>query len=719
MKTYWQFCPIARASEVIAERWTPIILRNLLQGCTTFNEIAAGAPMISRALLTKRLHELERAGVIEITPKPDGRGSRYQPTVAGRELWAVLMAMGGWAEKWMEVTPEHSDPDIVLWSWCTGFLRRDLLPGHRVVVRFEFANPLRASSRGKVRVWLLVQDRDGELCARNPGFEEDLVVSIQDPHTFALWHLGRVEWGDALGAGAITVSGPPELARALPTWNAGPQIHVQGRKEHAKGPNLLVTPHLDPGTGPPMRADGGSVARGSDSIPGFRGWVLRRGDSAYERARRVWNGAIDRHPAVIANCHGPDDVAAALRFARQRDLPVAVRGGGHSVAGWSVRDDGIVIDLSMMKTIEVDPVGRTARAGAGLRWGEFDTATQAFGLATTGGVHSRTGIGGLTLGGGIGHLMRRHGLTVDNLLSADVVLADGERVVASEREHADLFWGLRGGGGGLGIVTSFTYRLHPVGPDILAGSVLWRMEDAAEVLRRYREFAAAAPRELSTAVILRKAPMAPYLPVDLHRRPVCMVAVVHIGDPHQAEEVLAPMRSFGRPLFDMVAPRPYTAVQSMLNASAQDGWHYSWKSANLRSLEEGTVDALVAHASRLRSPLSYAFLAQLGGAVADVPADATAYAHRTAAFNLNVNAVWMPHQAIGESESTWAREFLNAVEPWQQGAYINFLDRDDAGRMASAFGETTYARLRELRRRYDPDGVFDVRDPAAVGVSPS
>jgi DNA-binding HxlR family transcriptional regulator len=701
VRNYGQFCPIARASEVLAERWTPIILRNLLLGCRTFNEIAAGAPMLSRALLTKRLRELERAGVVEISPKPDGHGSLYEMTQAGRELEAVLRAMGGWAEKWMKVTFQHSDPDVVIWSWCNTFWRPDRVPGGRVVVRFDFQRGGR-----RIRLWLLVQDREVEVCRKHPGFEEDLIVTIDDPNDFALWHLGRIEWADALRSGGIRVEGRRDLARTLPTWNEGPQAHARIREKISR-PTARKRSVLDDLVGETSSAAPAAGRTPRGSIPGFEGWVLMPGDLGYEEVRAVWNGAIDRRPAFIAGCTTSPDVAAALRFARERDLPVAVRGGGHSVAGTSVCDDGVVIDLSPMKAIQVDASAQTARAGAGLRWGEFDAATQAFGLATTGGQMSETGIGGLTLGGGIGWLMRRYGLTVDNLLSADVVLADGRFLTADEHEHPDLFWALRGGGGSFGVVTSFTYHLHRVGPEVLAGPVLWALEDAPEVLRFYREFVGGSARQLNTIVSLRKAPPLPFLPVELHERPVCIIAMLHLGDGEQAERGLAPMRTFGRPLLDMVAPRPYTAVQSMFDAGIPHGWHYYWKSAEIGSLEDAVVDTLVEHTSRIGSPWSYTIMFQLGGAVADVDEEATAYSNRLAAHNVNINGVWLPHQEIGDQETEWTRAFFAAVEPHQTGVYLNFLDRDDQeARVQAAYGEDTYRRLSAIKGEYDPDNVF-------------
>jgi FAD/FMN-containing dehydrogenase/DNA-binding HxlR family transcriptional regulator len=706
MRGYGQFCPIARASEVLAERWTPIILRNLLLGCRTFNAISSGAPGLSRALLTKRLRELQRAGVIEITPKPDGHGSLYEATPSGRELWGVLVAMGDWAEKWKQVSPEHADPDMVLWSWCHGFMRRDLLPDRRVSIRFEFKIRQHA-----IRAWLLIENKDVELCSFDPGFEEDAVVTIKDHLTFARWHLGLVEWGMALRSGAIRIQGKRDIGRALPTWNAGPHIHVAQRELHARPPAPPRTP-LDlsysfPTAGTTRGNDGRRGTRLSRGrFPDFEGRVVTPADPDYDERRAVWNGAIDRHPAYIARCTGPSDVAAALRYARERDIPFSIRGGGHNVAGTSVCDDGMVIDLALMKTLEVDPGERTVRASAGLVWGELDASTQAFGLATTGGVMSETGIAGLTLGGGIGHLMRLHGLTVDNLLSADVVLSDGRTVTANENENTDLFWALRGGGGNFGIVTSFTYRLHAVGRDVFAGPVIWALEDAPEVLRFYREFAARLPREAGTALVLRKAPPAPFLPVELHRRPVCMVAMSYVGAPSAAERTLAPMRTFGRPLLDLVGPRPYLGLQSSFDATAPAGWHYYWKSANVRPLEDTVIDTLVDHASRIQSPGSYLLIPQLGGAISDVVENATAYSDRGAAHNININGVWLPHERIGDQEIGWTRAFFADLEEHQTGAYVNFLDRDDQERVQDAYSKETYQRLAMIKDVYDPDNVF-------------
>lgn len=704
MRSYGQFCPIARASELLAERWTPIILRNLLLGCSTFGQLAAGAPGLSRALLTKRLRELERAGIIEIEPKPDGHGSLYILTPAGRDLWGVVNSMGGWAQKWLEVTPAHADPDLILWSWVSTFLRRDMLPEGRVLVRFDF--PGQATWRK--RCWLLVEDGEVEICPNDPGFAEDLVVLVSEPLTFARWHLGEVEWSAALRSGDIQVIGSPELAKALPRWNSGPDKHAHMRREAKRVPNIR-RPYVE-------RDDRGTATAGSPSrhphsagglpIPGFEGRLIQPWDEGFDEARSVWNGAIDRYPLVVARCLGPSDVAAALTCAREHNLPFSIRGGGHGVAGSAVCDDGIVIDLSGLKRISVDPTTSFAEAQAGVRWGELDAATQAFGLATTGGTMSRTGISGLTIGGGIGWLMRLHGLTIDNLVSADMVTAEGEVITVSQDETPDLFWAIRGGGGNFGVVTSFTYRLHQIGSDVLAGPVVWALEDAPEMLRKYREFIDAAPREMSTVAAIRKAPAAPFLPVELHRRLVLIVAMVWVGDPDDGEKAMEPLRSAGRPLLDLVAIRPYTELQRMFDAGNPDGHHYYWKSVVFDELAEKTIDTIVEQASRVESPMSYAALFHLGGAVTDIGEDDTAYSHRHARHTLNINAVWAPTQPIGEREVAWARGFHAATQPFGAGAYLNFLDHDDTHLIPTVYGKDKLRRLAEAKRAYDPDNVF-------------
>ncbi|MGH2721849.1 MAG: FAD-binding oxidoreductase, partial [Actinomycetota bacterium] len=459
-------------------------------------------------------------------------------------------------------------------------------------------------------------------------------------------------------------------------------------------------------TGDDHRPAPGGGTGAVPTIPGFAGAVLTAEDDGYEQGRTVWNGAVDRRPLCVARCSGVADVVAALRFARERDLPLAVRSGGQGIAGTSVCDDGVVIDLSPMKAIRVDPAGRSVHAEAGVVWKELDGVTQLFGLATTGSIHSGTGIAGMTLGGGVGWLMRRHGLTVDNLLEVEVVGADGQVLTAGETSHPDLFWGLRGGGGNFGIATSFTYRLHPVGPEVLAGSVLWPMDDAPALLRYYREFAATAPPEVGTVVTLRRAPDASALPPELRGRPVCIVDMAYLGDPGAGEDALAPLRGIRRPLLDGVDLRPYTALQSMVDALAPRGWHYSVKAADLTPLADPVADVIVEHAWRSTSPRSYTSIYHLGGAIAAAGENATAYSHRDAAHSAVIVGAWLPHEALAARETAWVRGFFGALQPYEAGASINFLDRDDQERVPSAYGGDTYRRLQALKGRYDPGNVF-------------
>ncbi|MGP3684509.1 FAD-binding oxidoreductase [Streptomyces sp. IBSNAI002] len=445
-------------------------------------------------------------------------------------------------------------------------------------------------------------------------------------------------------------------------------------------------------------------------IDGFRGRLISAGHADYDTARAVWNGAVDRHPRLIARCGGTADVAAAVRFARDRDLEIAVRGGGHNVAGTAVCDDGIVIDLSQMRAVAVDPAGRTARVRGGALWSDVDHETQAHGLATTGGIVSHTGVAGLTLGGGIGFLMRRYGLAVDNLLAAEVVTADGDVVRAAADEHPDLFWALRGGGGNFGVVTSFRFALHPLGPTVLAGPVFWAAEDTVDVLRSYRDFAAAAPDELGTVVRLGTVPPLPVIPENLHGRQAIAVACCYSGAVKDGERAVRALRRFRTPLVDLLGPTPYAAFQSGLDDTVRHGWHYYWKSTNLAGLSDATIDVIAEHAYGARSPRSYTAMFHMGGAVARVPHDATAYAGRDVAHNIVIDGVWLPDEA-GEhaaTETAWARRFLQALQPHRApGVYVNFLDSDDApGRVREAYGERTYRRLAEVKAKYDPDNAF-------------
>jgi FAD/FMN-containing dehydrogenase len=441
-------------------------------------------------------------------------------------------------------------------------------------------------------------------------------------------------------------------------------------------------------------------------IDGFFGEVLQSGDVRYEAARQIWNADIQRHPAVIARCTGAADVLAAVRFARERDLTVAVRGGGHAVAGHAVCDDGLVIDLSPMTGVRVDPVEQTVRAQGGCLWSHLDHETQAFGLAVTGGIVTHTGVAGLTLGGGIGHLMRRFGLTIDSLAACDVVTADGELLVASEEEEPDLFWGLRGGGGNFGIVTSFRYRLHPLGPTVLAGLLAWPMEDAAEVLRFYRDFVADAPDEVGIMANLRLAPALPSLPASLHGRPIVALVVCYAGPIEEGLAVLQRVRAFKSSVLDAVDAKPYLSHQGMFDAAFPHGRHYYWKSWKLPPLTDAAIDVIVEQGSTITSPLSAIPLFTLGGAVSRIDDDATAFTGRTAAHDINIVASWLPDDPEPERHKAWVRTTWEALRPFSEGVYVNFLSDEPSAHVRVAYGEDTYERLVALKSKHDPTNVF-------------
>ena len=437
----------------------------------------------------------------------------------------------------------------------------------------------------------------------------------------------------------------------------------------------------------------------------FRGELVTARDSRYDEHRRVWNGSIDRRPALIARCAGVPDVVAALRFATERGLLVAVRGGGHSFPGHSVADGAVVIDLGPMKGIEVDPVARTARAQAGVLLGELDRATQAHALAVPAGIVTHTGLAGLTLGGGIGWLMRKHGLTIDQLLSAKVVTASGELVTASAGENADLFWGIRGGGGNFGIVTEFEFRLHALGPIVLAGPIVWRMDDSPEVLRFYRDWIDDAPDELMTIVVHRKAPPLPFVPEEFRGRHVVMIICCYAGDLDQGERVVRPMRTFGSPLFDLCAPKPYLEHQSMFDPSFPHHRWYYFKACDVPALTDEIIDVTVERSLQIESPFTAFPIWQMGGAVSRVAEDATAFSGRTAAFTYNINCCTETAEGF-EREREWVRSFWSAVAPHGRGVYVNFLGDEGQERVREAYGPAKYARLQGLKRRYDPHNVF-------------
>jgi FAD/FMN-containing dehydrogenase len=449
-----------------------------------------------------------------------------------------------------------------------------------------------------------------------------------------------------------------------------------------------------------------SHARAWDDLEaGFRGRLTRPPDPDYDERRRVWNGSIDRRPALIAGCMGQADVAEAVRFARRTGLPLAVRGGAHSFPGLSVCDNGVVLDLSPMRGIRVDPATRTARVQAGVLLGELDHETQPYGLAAPTGIVTHTGVSGLTLGGGIGWIMRKHGLTIDQLLAVDMITADGAFVHASESENPDLFWGVRGGGGNFGVVTEFEFRLQPVGPTVLAGLVAWPIERSRDVLHFYRDWIADAPDELMTIVVHRKAPPLPFVPTEMHGMLIVTVAVCWIGDLDRGRDVLRPLREFASPMLDLCEPKPYLAHQAMFDPSFPHGWWYYLRACDVAELTDDVIDITVEHSNRIRSPLTGFPLWQMGGAVARVPEDATAFHGRQAGHTFNISGITADEEGFAD-EVAWVRDFWTALEPYHTSVYVNFLMDEGEERIRQAYGDAKYERLRRLKARYDPDNLF-------------
>jgi FAD/FMN-containing dehydrogenase len=439
----------------------------------------------------------------------------------------------------------------------------------------------------------------------------------------------------------------------------------------------------------------------------FAGEVVRRADAGYDAARRVWNAMIDRRPEVIARCTCAADVASSLRVAAELGLPVAVRGGGHNVAGHGVCDDGLVVDLSPMRAVTVDPRTRRARAQGGSLLADLDAATQAHGLVTTGGLVSTTGIGGFTLGGGLGWLARRFGPACDNLVSAEVVLANGEVVIASESENPGLFWGLRGGGGNFGVVTSFEYRLHPLAGAVLAGVVVFPYDVAVDTLRFVREYTAEAPDEVTVIVAVVKPGPAPFMPSERATEPVLALSVCCADDDLvRGERALAALRGYGRPLVDTVAPTPYVALQRNSDAAFPSGRLHYWKSSYFSGLSEAAIDTFVAWAGSMPSPLSWAYLQHLGGAIGRVDRTASAFVHRDEAYDFNILAQWADPVSTDENVA-WARSFWTAMQAHAAGGvYVNNLGGEGDDRVRAAYDPAAFGRLAALKRRYDPANVF-------------
>jgi FAD/FMN-containing dehydrogenase len=437
----------------------------------------------------------------------------------------------------------------------------------------------------------------------------------------------------------------------------------------------------------------------------LKGELIARGDGGYDEARALWNGAHDPQPALIARCLDADDVRQAIGFARSEGLEVAVRGGGHSIPGFSSVDGGLVIDLSPMKSIEVDPEARVARVGAGVLWNELDAAIQEHGLAVTGGLVSTTGVAGFTLGGGIGWLMRKHGLACDNLRAAELVTADGRVVTASAAEDPELLWGLRGGGGNFGVVTRFEFDLHPVGPTVNAGVVFYDGARAAEILGFYRDYVRELPDELTTLANLLTAPPAPFLPEEWHGRKLIALIGCYAGNPEEGAKAMAPMKELGDPVADLMGPMPYTQMQSLIDALWAKGTRAYMKAGYMNGIEDAAVETLGHCHQGATSPASEIHIQHIGGAVAR-NGDASAFGQRDAEFVLNVCAVSHDESDFGE-HTRWAQETYGALEPaLTGGVYVNFLSDEGADRVRAAYGEQKFARLQALKDRYDPTNLF-------------
>jgi len=436
-----------------------------------------------------------------------------------------------------------------------------------------------------------------------------------------------------------------------------------------------------------------------------KGQIVLPDDPNYNEVREIWNAMIDRRPAVIVQCAEADDVPHAISYARENGLEISIRGGGHNIAGSSLCDNGVVIDFSNMTTVSVDAQKRRAYVEPGATLGDFDKALQAHGLATPVGINSTTGIAGLTLGGGFGWLTRKYGMTIDNLVSAKMVTADGRKIQVSEDENTDLFWAIRGGGGNFGVITQFEFALYPVGPEILAGLLVFPMDQAKQVLEKYRKFVRSAPEELNIWVILRKAPPLPFLPENVHGKEVIVLAIFYAGDIAEGERLISPLRSFGDAYGEHIGAQPYAQWQQAFDPLLTPGARNYWKSHNFTELSDGALDSMIEFAGKLPSPQCEIFVGLIEGAANRVPSDAMAYGHRDAKFVLNVHGRW-DEAAQDETCIAWARAFFKASAPYASaGAYVNFMTGDEGDRVAAAYG-VNYARLKQIKKKYDPENIF-------------
>jgi len=440
---------------------------------------------------------------------------------------------------------------------------------------------------------------------------------------------------------------------------------------------------------------------------GFSGYLLYPEDRGFDEARSIWNAMIDRRPALIARCKSPADVQRAIHFARDSEALLSIRGGGHNIAGSAVCDGGVMIDLSLMKAVQVDERARTARVSPGATLSDLDQATLQVGLATPVGINSTTGVAGLTLGGGFGWLSRKYGMTIDNLIGVDVVTADGQLVRADEAQHPDLFWALRGGGGNFGVVTSFDFRLHPVPAEILAGLLVYPAEQGQQLLRRYADYVPTLGDDTAIWAVLRKAPPLPFLPASVHGRDVVVLAVCHVGDPEAGRAAIEPLRSFSELYGEHLGLQPLVAWQRAFDPLLTPGARNYWKSHYLARIDDRLIEILLEAAAHAPSPHSEVFVGQLGGATARVPVDATAFAHRAAEYVVNVHGRWLT-SSEDDAMIEWARKLYKDAAPFATGGvYVNFLTADESERVHAAYGEN-YDRLAAIKRAYDPTNLFRI-----------
>ena len=455
--------------------------------------------------------------------------------------------------------------------------------------------------------------------------------------------------------------------------------------------------------------DGGDAVLSEGALAGLAstlaGELMVPGADGYDEARTLWNAMADRRPGLIVECANKSDVVRCVRFAREHGLLVSVGGAGHNIAGNAACDDGFMISLRKMKSVQVDADGKRASVEPGVTLGELDAATQAHGLVTPTGINSTTGIAGLTLGGGFGWISRKYGLTADNLLLAEIVTAKGDVVTVSAGENPDLFWGIRGGGGNFGIVTSFEFRLHPLGPEVLSGLVVHPYSEAASVLRQYRDFVANAPDEVTVFVVMRKAPPLPFLPEEVHGTEVVILAAFYAGDMAEGEKALQPLRDIGSPIADVISPHQFTDFQAALDPLLAPGERNYWKSHDFLSLSDGLLDAALPYVGSLPSDSCEIIFAHMGGATSRIPADATAYRHREAQFIMNVHGRW--HDADEDHRCiAWCRDLFKATTPFATGGvYVNFMTEEEMDRVESAYGDS-YQKLVALKDRYDPENLF-------------